>query len=191
MVNLYLFTDYSNISCDLLCSLISQLPYNRREKAKNYKNTSDKISCAVSYYLLLYGLRNDFGIFDFQIGTQHNGKPYLSSCSDIYFNLSHCKYGCVCAISEKEVGVDIQDIRDVSDSVIKKVCCNNEIQVIEKSADKSRAFTKIWAMKEAYTKMLGTGIVCELDKIDTTKLSKKISVTENDKYIIAVAVSED
>jgi 4'-phosphopantetheinyl transferase len=156
-----------------------------------YKNLDDRISCAVSYYLLLYGLRNDFGIFDFQIGTQHNGKPYLNSCPDIHFNLSHCKYGCVCAVSEKEVGVDIQDIRDVSDNVIKKVCCDNEIQIIEKSADKSRAFTKIWAMKEAYTKMLGTGIVCELDKIDTTKLSKKISVTENDKYIIAVAVSED
>lgn len=190
MLKKYKFIDYKSVSKKLLAKLISALPDERKSKALNYRHDYDKISCAVSYLLLVYSLKNDFKMCDPIISVKENGKPYLSNMPDVHFNISHCRYGCAVAVSNHEVGIDIQDICPVSDNIINRVCCQNEINIIQNSSDRSRAFAKIWAMKESYVKMLGYGILCELDKINTTQLSDKICVTENEKYFIAVTASE-
>lgn len=190
MLKIYTFNDYNSLSEELLTKMINALPNDRRTKAIRYKRKEDKISCIVSYCLLVYGLKKDYGIHNPKIGFGRYGKPFLLDYPKIYFNISHCRYGCVCAFSDREVGVDIQDIRPVSDNVIDKVCCQNEINVMQNFTDRNREFTKIWAMKESYVKMMGIGMLYGLKRIDTTKLSEKITVIGNDKYYIAVAESE-
>lgn len=58
------------------------------------------------------------------------------------------------------------------------------------SADPATEFTKMWAMKESYLKMIGVGITQSLSNIDTTKLDNKINTFMNCGSYIAIASSE-
>jgi phosphopantetheinyl transferase len=104
------------------------------------------------------------------IAYGEHGKPYFKD-SDIYFNYSHCKYGAACIVANQEIGVDIQELRTVKPSVIKRVCCDNEIKLIKTDED----FIKIWTMKEAYAKFTGKGFAEGFKSIDTTTFPEKCS----------------
>lgn len=191
MFIMYKFDDYDCISDDLLERIINMLPDNRKLKAHHYINSDDKISCAVSYLMLVYILKNHFEICNPQICYNNLGKPYLIDHPEINFNISHCRLGCVCAVSDKKIGVDIQDIRAISKDVIEKVCHENEKRLIRKSNNADREFAKIWTMKESYLKMIGIGIVSDLNEIDTTIFSDNISFYDCEKYFIAVTIQEE
>lgn len=104
----------------------------------------------------------------------------------MHFNLSHSGRGCICAISECEVGADIQDIAHAEEKALRLVCSEGELAAIAVSGDPDREFTRIWCMKEAYLKMLGTGITGDLKCTDTAKL-KNVTALDRGGYIIAAA----
>ena len=56
---IHIYDNYEIIDNKILDSLICSLPYNRKAKALSFKNNVDKISCAVSYKLLCYGLKKN------------------------------------------------------------------------------------------------------------------------------------
>lgn len=87
------------------------------------------------------------------------GKPYLSDYPNVHFNISHSGEYVACAVSDKPVGIDIQEIGEYNFDVAKRVCNSKELKQIENSEDKASEFTKLWAQKEAVLKMVGTGIV--------------------------------
>ena len=186
-MKIYLFDDYDKVNDEVLIDIIRELPEARRSKALRYRTKSDKISCAISYKLLCYGLRYDYGIGSFSIVANNNEKPYIKEYDHIYFNISHCKYGCACIIADCNVGIDIQDYRIINDKVIDRVCSVAEKKQLYSSNNKCLEFTKIWAMKEAYLKMLGVGIAVDLTEIDTSALQNKIYCKTFDKYVLAVA----
>jgi phosphopantetheinyl transferase len=98
-----------------------------------------------------------------KIAYGEHGKPYFMN-SELFFNYSHCKFGAVCALGDCENGVDIQEIRTVRPSLIKRVCCDSEIRSIKSDED----FIRIWVMKEAYSKFTGRGLSEGFRSIDTT-----------------------
>ena len=117
------------------------------------------------------------------------GKPYLKN-NPFYFNISHDKITTALVVSDKEVGVDLQYLT-FRKAVVDKFFTKGEQQIIEKSKNKEYNFTKIWVMKEAFVKMKGTGITYGLEKVDTTKLKKKIDVIDKGAYLIAICRSEE
>ncbi len=131
----------------------------------------------ISYLLLLYALRENYGITNPRIAYGKYGKPYLADYPDIYFNISHYPKACVCAISDKEIGVDIQDIRPFSWDIARRVCCDNELKILESADDKPGLFTKIWSMKESYVKMTGEGI-SKINSVDITAIEDRICIFE-------------
>ena len=110
------------------------------------------------------------------------GKPYLKS-NKIYFSLSDSKEYTVCAISDKEIGVDIEHIT-YKDRVIKKVCTEEEIKHIKTPED----FTIMWVKKESYSKLIGLGLSYDFKKIDTNK--NKFDIFKKEDYYIAVCMEE-
>jgi len=122
---------------------------------------------AAALKLLDYALEQEFNIKKRpEILRGEHGKPYFADC-DIKFNYSHCKYGVACAVSDCEIGVDIQEIRKIKPSVIQRVCCDNELEIIKNDED----FIRIWTLKEAYSKYTGKGFAERFKSIDTTKFS--------------------
>ena len=81
------------------------------------------------------------------------GKPYLSR-GKFFYNISHSKKIVVCALSDNEVGIDIQFLEKMDISPIISLLHKKEQTQIHSLED----FIKLWTIKESYLKYLGTGL---------------------------------
>lgn len=91
-----------------------------------------------------------------------NDKPYLKpfdNYSLVHFNLSHSDDAILIAISNKEVGVDIEQNRLFNYAVLMDtVFTKNEINFIKTHRNPNQAFFILWTRKEAFLKATGTGL---------------------------------
>ena len=76
----------------------------RRKRLEKYNIIEDKQRCLAAGLLLRFAL----GAMAAQIEYTHKGKPFLRNGP--YFNLSHSGEYAIMAVSENEVGADIQMI---------------------------------------------------------------------------------
>lgn len=120
-----------------------------------------------------------------------SGKPYLKDDS-LYFSLSHSNGIVALTVSKEEIGLDIELIKPVKDSVAKRIMNENEY-CIYSSLDKNKKITyfyEVWTSKEAYVKKLGTTISLNPSniEIDEDILIKRI-IIDNNEYMLAVTNS--
>ena len=121
----------------------------------NITSEKYKRESTAAYSLLAEMLGFHFGICikDVDIVLNEYGKPLISG-KDVCFNLSHSNGLVVCAVSNENVGVDVEFIRDVRPLIKKKCMTSREADSIIFPKD----FYRIWTLKEAYFKYVGTGI---------------------------------
>lgn len=172
MYKLYLFDGYKQVTEDFIAHALQFLPESRRIRALRYRRAIDRWNCVITYLMLIYGLRECFDITSFELAFGEYGKPYLLEYPHVHFNISHCDAGCAVAVADCPVGVDIQDVRPFSWDVARHVCCERELAELKESTDQEKLFTKMWAMKESWAKMVGAGIAYGMQAVDTT--NKKI-----------------
>ena len=83
------------------------------------------------------------------------GKPFINN---VYFNISH-SYDYVCVVaSNKEIGIDIEKIRKVNINICNFFSTENEKNYIINSKNQYKNLFKIFCLKEAYFKMLGSDL---------------------------------
>ncbi|MDO4466963.1 MAG: 4'-phosphopantetheinyl transferase superfamily protein [Bacillota bacterium] len=187
MIKIRLFNQYEKIDESYLNQLELLLPESRIKKAYNYKKEKDKINCILSYVLFLSLCKEmNLPIKKYEFTYEKNGKPTISGFP-YYFNISHCDKGCVCAISDQPIGIDIQDMRKINPRLLEKVCSFNEQKNIQESLEKEREFFRIWTKKESLVKLSGIGLSQGLFSLDTTKNSQTRIVYENEDVIVSIA----
>lgn len=102
-----------------------------------------------------------------------NGKPYLADHSELFFNVSHSGDYTVLALSNREVGVDIQKWRPVSDSFM------NRILHVQESCDRGEEeLFSIWSAKEAYVKCTGEGLHKDFRQLFTDYRNELVTDTQ-------------
>lgn len=107
------------------------------------------------------------------------GKPYFKDLP-IKFSVSHSGHRVILAVSEREIGADIQFMSPRSTDIAKRYFTAAECDYI--GSDISR-FYEIWTKKEALGKWRGTGL-CDVLSTDVKNL---VFYTENDGlYTVAV-----
>ena len=138
---------------------ISILPWNDRiQKISRYVFDRDKrLSLGVG--LLLRHMLLEEGITDLSVDTDENGKLYLTNNDKLFFNLSHDGDIASCVLSDGPVGVDVCADRKFDKGIADLAFSGEENKYIEQSDNKDEAFTEIWAEKESYLKMAGTGLL--------------------------------
>ena len=170
------YCNVENLDLDKGYQLVSD---KRKEKIDFYRFEKDKkLSCGV--YLLLQKLLNEEGIAnpEFKIGKYD--KAYISNYDDIYFNLSHSGEIVCCAISDKEIGADVEYIDSEIDlNIAKNYFFNSEYENIMKSNKPYDEFFKYWVLKESYMKYTGLGFNLDLNSFEIL-ISDEISL-KNDK----------
>lgn len=121
------------------------------------KITSDKYKreSTAAYSLLAEMLEYHFGISikDVHIALNEYGKPFIAD-KNVFFNLSHSTGIVVCAVSNENIGVDVELIREAKPLIINKCFTARESE----SVITPRDFYRLWTLKEAYFKYIGTGI---------------------------------
>lgn len=92
-----------------------------------------------------------------------NGKPWLPQHADVHFNLSHSGSLAAVAISgERPVGVDIERVAgrpEMKHRIAARFFHPDELAwLTSHTEDYLLHFTRLWSLKEAWLKMLGTGL---------------------------------
>lgn len=153
---IYLNDDIQRFDFEASLPLLSE---QRREQALKFKHELGRKTCAMAYLLLCEGLRKEFGITErpvFEYGE--HGKPFIAGHPDIHFNLSHCREAVACAVSDRPIGIDVESIREYSDSLARYTMNDQELATINTAASPAIAFIRLWTQKEALLKMSGEGI---------------------------------
>ena len=147
MIHIY-YCDMNNFRY-LLEECISFLPENRRCKAEKLYNKNDALLSATAGLMMkkVLGITKD-GMISY---GEHN-KPYLEQGP--FFNISHSRRYSVLAVSENEVGIDIEMHESPNERLCER-CFTEDEQEFSKMSTEN--FLKIWTAKEAVLKLLGTG----------------------------------
>lgn len=115
------------------------------EKALKFKNEKDQVRSLLSSYLINL-------LSTEEILTNEMGKPYYQNGP--FFNVSHSGKYVVMAISEKEVGVDIEENVEKDMSMLKNIFNEAEAKMLKEHAD----FYYLWCAKESLIKCMGSSV---------------------------------
>lgn len=92
-------------------------------------------------------------------------KPYLPARPDVHFNLSHSGNYAVCAVSDQETGIDTEQPARIEHTLAREFFHPDEAAFLDSLPETQyqEYFFRLWTLKEAYVKYLGTGLTTALD----------------------------
>lgn len=166
------------------------LSMNRKKKIERYLKKIDKKLSICSELLIKLALSlftkkkfDDIGLF-----YEKNGS-ISTNLNEIYISLSHTESIVVLAISQVDLGVDVERVGkfdDLSYSELKNILTENEKKYFFEDKN-NRSLSIIWTRKEAFGKYNKKGIVQELCLIETLKNSTNSFFTFfHNEYVISM-----
>lgn len=192
MVNLCIIDARNFFDEYLTKEALNNISKFRKTKYDAFRNDEAKRLClaasvAVDKCLTKYGLREKD--MEYELGKA--GKPYFKNHKEIFFNISHSKNLAMVAFSKKEVGCDIQVVKNSSEELYNIVLSNDEknyLFSINDGVKRNAEFYKLWAIKEAKLKYEGTGLRDSLiDVQDNNAYVKELILKDaNELYYISV-----
>ncbi len=124
------------------------LPEKRRKKAEKLINKNDALLSATAGLMM----RELFGEKTEEIKFNEHGKPFFEHGP--FFSISHSRRYSVVAVSENEIGIDIEMHGNPSERLMDRCFTEDEQQFAKLNTEN---FLRIWTAKEAVLKFLGTG----------------------------------
>ena len=125
--------------------LLKNISVEQKEKALCFKNEKDQQRSLLSSYLV-----NQLSKEELQ--KNPTGKPYYPNGP--FFNISHSGKYVVMAISNQEIGVDIEEDIEKNMDILLKIFNDAEVKMIKEHAD----FYYLWCAKESLIKCMGSSI---------------------------------
>lgn len=184
MIKIYLMKTEEFLEESKFLQGCKRIDDTRLEKVRACKSTEDKVRSLCCGLLLQYALKRELNGVEHEeniplelvYGIGEQGKPYLKDYPELYFNLSHSGEYVALAVSDREVGIDVQEKRSVKENMAKRVLAQQEyeqyqvlreqgaesFQVQEKVADMAQDwFFRCWCAKESYGKLTGKGLLLD------------------------------
>ena len=188
---IYLYENLAEYSDESYLKHLNALPAWRKEKALQYKKLDDRKRCVFAFVLLQHALREKYGITEVpEFVYNEFGKPSLPNLP-IHFSLSHCKDAVACAVSDHNIGIDVEGIVPYNPDVARRVCTAAELEMLEQSDDKDAEFIKLWTAKEAISKYEGMGLLLPFAKINISDYFTSSMVCTNSNCVITVCHSKE
>lgn len=157
--------DINDMSEKLYRKYFSMMSESRKSRIGAKKNKADRLRSVGAEMLLRKAVSELYSVQERQIVIENDaaGAPYLPE-QDIYVSISHAESFAFCAISENPVGIDAEKLRDIPSRIAERTFSTGEMSYLGKITDdilrgeQARRFFEIWTAKEAYAKMIRTGI---------------------------------
>lgn len=121
---------------------------------------------------------------DRKIAVTERGKPYFKD-SPVHFSISHTKSRAFCAVSDRPVGIDAEELtRDIDLRLADKILSPTEKALFDAAEDKRLTLLKFWVLKEAQAKAAGEGLRGYPNKTDFSPDDPRLFVHEG--HIVAI-----
>lgn len=141
----------------------------RRKEAEKRRDRIDRQCCLGAEVLLNRSIELLGEAKGLPVHYERNihGKPYLLSPNEkIYANWSHSGEYVLCAVGDREVGVDLQwNQKEPGEKLIRRLLQEGELEFYNRQVPerKRTLFYEYWTIKESYLKALGTGFHTPLE----------------------------
>ena len=148
----------------------SDVSDHRKEKISRLKFAKDRRLSLGAGVLLTEAARR-IGIVGLDETYGERGKPYIAGRPDFRFSLSHSGDTAICAVSDREIGCDIEKIAWAKTRVAERYFSDEEKKYLASSADdeKDAAFFRIWTLKESCIKAAGEGFAIPLNSFSVVR----------------------
>lgn len=175
-------------------ALLHKISSERRERISRMKFPRKKTISLVTELLVRSEISKELGIDRGAIEFSYNeyGKPFLKG-GGYFFSVSHSgEYIAFAGETDSPIGVDIQLKGRADYRVAERFFTEDEYSAICSSPAPEREFFKIWSLKEAYVKMLGTGMATPFSTFSVlTDEFRKISLFEEyGDFVLSVCSRE-
>lgn len=177
--------------------LLSKLPADEQERYARFRRMEDKDMFLASRTALREEIERQLHIpYNTPFTYNECRKPFLSDFPDYHFNISHSMDVVMLGFSEFPVGVDIEFIvhspKDCIIEMASVVFHPAEIDLLKQQTveDCPYFFTKLWTLKESFTKAMGYGFCFDTKGFALNELvNKDNGVWETNEYKISFRCS--
>lgn len=177
-----------NISEEKLYKLCLLIDSEKRYKIKKFINKKDKIRTLIGEILIRMIIIEKLKIGNKSIKFSKNqyGKPYLKDYPNFNFNISHSGEYVLCAVDDKPIGIDVEEIEHIEyKDIAKRFFTTEEFDYIV-NQDLNfhlNRFYEIWILKESYIKCCGQGLSMPLKSFSIeVDQYENIKVAGNNEY---------
>lgn len=175
-------TDYDNIPESVLYKSVSE---ENRRITQPFRNEKVRRLKWLGESMVRNLTESEFGIQpgEYEIKKAAHGKPYIQgSPVPVFYNLSHSGNYLVCGLSDREIGVDIQQVGNYKSEIAQRFFHPNEILHLEKCETEWRTdlFFSYWSAKESFLKYTGTGLTASLAGFEIIFEGKDIQIAKPD-----------
>jgi 4'-phosphopantetheinyl transferase len=177
-------------------TLVATLTPAERARADRYRFPEDARRFSVARGWLRHVLGNAVGVPPADIAFAAGpGKPRLDAARGPCFNLSHAGELAVVALSDGEVGVDVEPESNASAALEAAgvACTRVEAAVLVALPLEARATAalRLWTAKEAYLKATGEGLTVPPDRVQITPPWSVRELRPAAGYVGAVAAESE
>ena len=138
----------------------------RRKKALRYRREDSRLR-SLGGELLLRRALEDCGLEAGELRYEYgdHGKPRLAGQEEFHFSLSHSGSYVMLAVSERELGCDLEQITEPRLKVARRYFAREEWEHLSSTAgeEQTRLFFRYWTLKESFLKATGQGLHLPLD----------------------------
>ena len=138
-----------------LLKLLPKISKERISKIEKLYNAQARLLSIASEVILAFSLSENLPI---TYKTDKNGKPFIPTLP--FFNITHSGSLVGCAVSNKQVGLDIEKISRMKMDIARKILSPEEYSASQhlSGAQLQSALCEKWVRKESYLKMTGEGL---------------------------------
>lgn len=166
MVHIFYYRSLSKMPADYFEYYLQQAPPVIQKKIMSFKQWQDAERSLAGNILLLKGLQwLDIPGYELsQLKYTPFQKPYFDE--SLHFNISHSGQYTICAISQANlVGIDVEEIKEIPLMDFTDFFYDKEWQEVLHAPDPLRAFYILWTKKEAFLKVIGSGLNVPLNQV--------------------------
>ncbi len=169
--------DLNTVSEFELSQWFDAMSESRKEEVMRLKNDAKRKSKIAADRISRIAISEFCNVSPAEIRFSKNefGKPFAVGL-DVFFSISHSGDLVYCAVSDREIGIDIEKNREIRLDAAKRFACESELEYIGGSTER---FFEIWTLKEAYFKCIGTGLGADIRSVSFKKTDGSYECSEN------------
>lgn len=156
---------------------LKHISCQRQDKINAYAQKEDRIRSLGAFLLLQNAVEEwtERKESPLEFSFYKNNKPFLKDYRNLSMNLSHSGDYVACAISDGEIGIDLQKWNGYKGDLVERFFNKKEQEYLNSFPsliEKEEKMYQIWTRMEAYAKYIGNGMKSDFRKIDTESGNK-------------------